>query len=87
MDSSTAAKTVLIVGGVMAAWVLLTNDPIAGHTYKRLWGVAALTLVLSIAADFITQVAGPFAILCLVGGATRNKGKIGKAISTGTGKG
>jgi hypothetical protein len=37
---------------------------------KRLWGVGVLGLMLSAAADFVPQLAGPFAVLVLLGYAT-----------------
>lgn len=37
---------------------------------KRLWGVGMLGLMLSAAADFAPQLAGPFALLVLLGYAT-----------------
>lgn len=86
MTSSTASKIVLVSGGIMAIWVLITpNEQTA--TFKRLWGIGALTLALSIMADFVPEIAGPFALLVLVAGGTKNKGKIGKTISNATGKG
>ena len=36
----------------------------------RLWGVGMLGLMLSAAADFVPQLAGPFAVLVLLGYAT-----------------
>ncbi len=81
MDTATASKVVLISGGIMAVWVLVTpNEQTA--TFKRLWGIGALTL-----ADFVPQIAGPFALLVLVAGGTKNSGKIGKTIDSATGKG
>lgn len=37
---------------------------------KRLWGVGMLGLILSMAADFVPQLAGPFALLVVLGYAT-----------------
>lgn len=37
---------------------------------KRLWGVGMLGTMLSIAADFVPQLAGPFALLVVMGYAT-----------------
>ncbi len=86
MDTATASKVVLISGGIMAVWVLVTpNEQTA--TFKRLWGIGALTLALGIMADFVPQIAGPFALLVLVAGGTKNSGKIGKTIDSATGKG
>lgn len=45
----------------------LSGDRGLGH---RLWGVGMLGLMLSAAADFVPQIAGPFALLVLLGYAT-----------------
>lgn len=37
---------------------------------KRLWGIGVLGLMLSIAADFVPSLAGPFAVLVVLGYAT-----------------
>jgi hypothetical protein len=37
---------------------------------KRLWGVGMLGLILSFAADFVPTLAGPFALLIVMGYAT-----------------
>ena len=37
---------------------------------KRLWGVGMLGTMLSMAADFVPQLAGPFAVLVVLGYAT-----------------
>lgn len=37
---------------------------------KRLWGIGMLGTMLSIAADFVPQLAGPFALLVVLGYAT-----------------
>lgn len=37
---------------------------------KRLWGIGVLGLMLSAAADFVPQLAGPFAVLVVLGYAT-----------------
>jgi len=39
-----------------------TND-----TFRALWGVGVLSMFLSLAADFIPTVAGPFAVLTVLG--------------------
>lgn len=55
---------------------------------KRLWGVGMLGLMLSIAADFVPQLAGPFALLVVLGYATSGGDKaienvLGKVSGTG----
>jgi hypothetical protein len=43
--------------------------------FKRLWGVGMLGLMLSAAADFVPQLAGPFAVLVVLGYATEGGDK------------
>lgn len=59
---------------------------------KRLWGVGMLGTMLSIAADFVPQIAGPFALLVVMGYATTGGDKaiqnvLGKASGTPSGGG
>ncbi len=60
--------------------------------FKRLWGVGMLGLMLSAAADFVPQIAGPFALLVLVGYMTEGGDKaiqnvLGKVSGPDTGSG
>lgn len=41
----------------------------AGDTFHALWGVGVLSLMLSLLADFAPTVAGPFAVLTVLGSA------------------
>jgi hypothetical protein len=41
-------------------------------TYKRLWGTGVVGLMLSVLADFAPQIAGPFAVLIVLGSLTKN---------------
>lgn len=84
MDKETASKIVLVSGGIMAVWVLVSAPKGSTKTYKRLWGIGALTLGLSIMADFLPEIAGPFALLVLAAGTVKNQGKIGRTIQQGT---
>lgn len=71
MNPTQARRLVLIslVGllGMAAYRGNLSGD--RGLSY-RLWGVGMLGTMLSVAADFVPQVAGPFALLVLLGYAT-----------------
>lgn len=56
---------------------------------KRLWGVGMLGTMLCIAADFVPSVAGPFALLVVLGYATTGGDKaitnvLGKVSGTGS---
>lgn len=42
----------------------------AGDTFRALWGVGVLSLALSLVADFVPQIAGPFAALTVLGSLT-----------------
>lgn len=39
-------------------------------TYRRLWGTGVVGVMLAVLADFAPQVAGPFAVLVLLGSLT-----------------
>lgn len=56
---------------------------------KRLWGIGMLGTMLSMAADFVPQLAGPFALLVVMGYATTGGDKaienvLGKVSGTGS---
>ena len=56
---------------------------------KRLWGTGVLAIMLGLAADVAPQIAGPFAVLVLVGSFTSGGDKaiqnlLGKVSGTGT---
>ena len=42
----------------------------SGSLYKRLWGLGVIGVVLSLAADFVPTIAGPFAVLMVLGSIT-----------------
>lgn len=83
MDSTTASRMVLVSGGLMATYVLLEaskkHKP-SEETFKSLWAVGALTVGLSVFADFMPRVAGPAALLVLAAMAARNTGALGSII-------
>ena len=56
---------------IMAAYKSASGKTVGGEgLFKRLWGVGMLGLMLSAAADFVPTLAGPFALLVVVGYAT-----------------
>lgn len=74
---------VLVCGGLEAGFVLAAakrakrdEETVA----RQLWAIGALTLGLSIFADFVPEVAGPFALLVLVALAARSRGALGEAL-------
>lgn len=81
-DTTTARRYVLVsmVGLLgLAAYKGKLDQSLA----KRLWGVGVLGMMLTLAADVAPSVAGPFALLILVGYAT---GPGDKAIQNFLGK-
>lgn len=66
MSPRTAQSIVLIVGLGLFAYtgirdLLGTYGP--GATFKQLWAIGAVTLLLMVAADLVPEIAGPFALL------------------------
>lgn len=88
MTSATASRVVLVTTGAMVAYALVDRhfNPASFDLYKRLWGIGAFGLGLSIAADFVPAVAGPFAVLVAVALVARNPGKIGRLIQQASGQ-
>lgn len=82
MNAATANRMVLVSTGAMIAFVLIERhfNPAQVDMYKRLWAVGALGVGMSLAADFVPQIAGPFALLVLVAMVARNKGQIGRVL-------
>ena len=73
-DPTTARRWVLV--SMIALLVMAAYKSASGKSagdvgmMKRLWGVGVLGLMLSAAADFAPQLAGPFAVLVVLGYAT-----------------
>lgn len=86
MTGEQASRVVFISGAGMATFVLI-NAKRQGHvgeqTFRSLWAVGALTVGLAIFADFVPEVAGPFALLVLIAMAARNTGSFGSVIGGG----
>lgn len=84
MTSEQAARVVFTAGMIECGYVLLRGSRGGlddGATYKSLWAIGLLTLGLAVFADFVPQVAGPFALLVLVAMIVRNRGELGGVIS------
>ena len=86
MSGGTAKTVVLLTGGLMLAFVGLQvkNGTSQGSTYKKVWAIGLLTLALSVAADFVPQIVGPFAGLILIAAYARNEGALGGLIGSKT---
>lgn len=67
-DKALARRLVLVSIGWMAG-VALYDSRVRGNgnTFKRMWGVGVIGLMLSLAADVAPQIAGPFAALTALG--------------------
>lgn len=74
-DKVQARKMVLVSGFALAA-IQAYKARSSGETFKSLWGVGVVMLVLSIAADFAPTVAGPFAVLTVLGSLTHGGDRI-----------
>lgn len=70
-DKVQARKMVLVSAFLLAA-VAVYKDRKQGtsDTFKALWGVGVLSMLLSILADFAPTIAGPFAVLTVLGSLT-----------------
>lgn len=74
-DKVQARKMVLVSAFALAA-IAVYKDRRQGasDTFHALWGVGVLSLLLSILADFAPTVAGPFAVLTVLGSAASQSG-------------
>lgn len=67
MTPVSARRLVLVSLLGLLALAAYRGSLTSGDLAKRLWGVGMLGLMLTVAADFAPTVAGPFALLVLVG--------------------
>lgn len=71
MNQVQARKMVLVSAFLLAAITIYRDRKQgAGDTFKSLWGVGVLSLILSVIADFAPTIAGPFAALVVLGSLT-----------------
>lgn len=77
MNQVQARKTVLVSAFLLVA-ITIYRDRSRGtsDTFKSLWGVGVVSLILSIVADFAPSVAGPFAALVVLGSLTKGGDRI-----------
>lgn len=92
LNRDTSRKLVL----VSVAALLLINTyrhqrgEDSGSFYRRLWGTGVVGVFLSVAADFVPTIAGPFSVLVVLGSLTHGGdqalqsalGKLGNAVPT-----
>lgn len=70
---------VLVSAFLLAAIALYRDRGSKGttqDTFRALWGVGVVSLALSLLADFVPQVAGPFAALAVLGSLTNGGDKL-----------
>lgn len=71
-STSTARKTVLVsivlLYGIAVYRSKTPENDV--NLFKRVWGITVVGAFLSLAADFIPTIAGPFAILTVLGSLT-----------------
>lgn len=72
--SKVQARKMVLVGAFLLAAIAVYRDRRDGtdtsDTFRALWGVGVVSLVLSLVADFVPQIAGPFAALTVLGSLT-----------------
>jgi hypothetical protein len=74
---------VFVMGGVMYVYVALWaqhTQPDEAVLMRRVVAVGIFTVGLATFADFVPEVAGPFALMLIVALAARHKGEIGKVL-------
>lgn len=70
-DKVQARKMVLVSAFLLAGIALYRDHQAGSHdTFRALWGVGVVSLLLSLLADFAPTVAGPFAVLTVLGSLT-----------------
>lgn len=71
MNPSTSKKAVLVSVVLLAVLATFrTVQGTEGNLFQRLWGIGVIGVILSVTADFAPTIAGPFAILVLLGSLT-----------------
>ena len=70
--SKVQARKMVLVSAFLLAAIAVYRDRQQNTqaTFKALWGVGVVSLILSIVADFVPQIAGPFAVVTVLGSLT-----------------
>jgi hypothetical protein len=76
VSASSARTIVLLAGGLMFAAVYLRRDRIP-DPFRFAWAAGVITLFLSVLADTVPEIAGPFAILVVMAVYWRNRAVLG----------
>lgn len=70
-DKVQARKMVLVSAFLLAAIAVYRDrQQGTGDTFRALWGVGVVSMLLSLLADFAPTIAGPFAVLTVLGSLT-----------------
>lgn len=66
------ARKMVLVSAFLLAGIAVYRDRSSGAsgTFHALWGVGVVSLLLSILADFAPTIAGPFAVVTVLGSLT-----------------
>ncbi len=75
MSSQQAKQTVLVAMLILIAISVYRQKADPGTLYKRVWGTGVLGLMLSLLADFAPAIAGPFAVVTVLGTMTKGGDK------------
>lgn len=70
----------------MLGYGLVTGKGKQIGTYKQIWAIGALGLLLSLVSDFAPQIGGPLAILFALGFIAGGQTKINTVITNAIGK-
>jgi hypothetical protein len=81
VSKSGAATTVIVAGGVLTALALIPAEGQTGSAYKKVWAAGLLTVALGVAADFVPEIVGPFAILVILAAVATNPGVLGRFVA------
>ena len=73
--SPVKAKQTVLVAMIALIAINLYRVKSDGSMYKRLWGTGVVGVFLSILADFAPSIAGPFAVLTVLGSLTNGGDK------------
>ena len=91
MDKSTARQIVLISmllsGGVIMYDIFKHKQTLgADQSFRAVWSMALLFLLLSIMADTVPELAGPFSALITLSILVGRQGALSSIVGVGTGK-
>jgi hypothetical protein len=82
MGKGTASALTFATGGILVSIALLRkNSASSGQTYRRIWAAGLLTAGLSVFADFVPELVGPFALLIIIAAVASDKGALGSLLA------